>query len=209
MLAAILVLLQTVPLGSRPLGDAPLTAADFFPVVPGTVRSYMDSADTLVISIDEVGAPVDFGGAQATPIAGKDGKKLIGTSYYRVEPNAVYLVGYDPKHPLPQPMPVLEYDGKPDKWSFDGTTSAGTDGDSLHLDGQSKRIPDQEVLGHMLPAIEVTMRATIGVGKNQEHDEQIAVYAKGVGLVQLITKTKVGRRTQSATRRLTKIEEAK
>jgi hypothetical protein len=187
----------------------PLTASDFFPAIAGTARTFYDLPDQ-TNSVDEVGAPITFGGSPATPITTKDGAKLVNIAYYRIEPTAVYLLGYDPKNPLPQPMPILQYDGKPTKWSFDGVTSADRNGEELHLTGESKSTADQAVFGKKLPAIEVTIQAQIGVGKFQEQDEQVAIYAKGVGMVQLTTKRKIGKnKPQTALRRLVKLEEAK
>jgi len=199
MLALLLALLQS---------PSPPKAVDFFPVVPGTVRTFTDG--TSETTTDEVEAPVDIGGTLATPIVGRDGRKrVISTSYYRIDGDTVYLVGYDVKHPLPRAMPILQFNGKPGKWLFDGGASDAQDAEALHLSGETKLLRDRLVFGQKRATIQVTIRAEIGGGPSGEHDEQVAIYAQGVGLIELTSKAKVGRDSNTTIRRLEKVEEAK
>src|SRR5579884_3442892 len=86
------------------------SVADFFPLVPGTLRTFQEQGVSNTVTVDEVGQPVDVGGKPAVPVKTREGTKLVNTTYYRIDGNTVYIVAYDPKHPLPDPMPVLQLD---------------------------------------------------------------------------------------------------
>src|SRR5580700_3131227 len=87
------------------------TAADFFPLVTGQIRTFVSAGN---ITTEEVLPPITIDGKPAVPVVQRDTQQVIGTIYYRVEPGIIYLLGYNnPKKLLSEPMPILEFDGKP------------------------------------------------------------------------------------------------
>jgi hypothetical protein len=194
------------------LTQATPTAADFFSLLPGTTRTFVDvdNEGTNTMTTDEVLEPITIGGKQAIPVVTRDQGKQVSTTYYHVDPAAVYLLGYNPKHLLGKPMPVLEFDGKPGKWVYSGTSSDDKNAEAIDLKCESKLTGSQDVLGQRRPTLEARVIATVGSGKNQETIEQVATYAAGVGLIELRNITRVvHNKPATETRRLTKLEGAK
>lgn len=123
---------------------SPSPAADFYPLTPGTRRTYQvdTGADTKSTLIDEVGAkPAYFDAQTATAIVQKTPfGQTLSTTYYRVDGPEVLIVGYGedrssstatlgnaggPPTPkvavlmqLTPPMPVFKYEGKETHWTY-------------------------------------------------------------------------------------------
>jgi len=212
MLALLVALVQTAttqaPAAQTPAAASP-SVADFFPLVPGTVRTYNDFAGSTRASTDEIGQPIDVAGAPATPLLTKDQGRTVGTLLYRIEGNIVFLVGVDPKKPFPAPIPVLQFDGKQGKWQFQGTMGKGIDAEPLVITGEAKLLKDQVVLGKKVPVIQATMKVLTGVGRTQQADEQTMLYAKGIGMFKANSTTRIGKQAITSTRTLIQVEEAK
>ncbi|RYG27219.1 hypothetical protein EON82_00025 [bacterium] len=125
------------------LGAQAATAADFFPLTPGTRRIYEEKGVAKAVVIDEVGTkPIDFGSGLAYPVYRKSKfNQILDTTYYRVDGPTVLIVGYaeDRRAATPivgQPvdltkgdrknvlmtlipaMPVFKYDGGPTTWTY-------------------------------------------------------------------------------------------
>lgn len=120
------------------------TAAEFFPLVPGTRRVYEAKSEGKATLIDEVGAkPAYFDGAEAIAIFQKNQfNQIIGTTYYRIEGPSVLIVGYGEERSvtaknadgtvdltkpsvktnvllqLTPPMPVFKYEGRETNWIY-------------------------------------------------------------------------------------------
>lgn len=185
------------------------TPADFFPLVPGTRRTYEEKLERVTLNMDEVGIPTTVKNVTAIPIVTSEGGKNISTTYYLVDTTAVWIVATNPEHPLPKPIPILQVSGEKTKWSYEGPTDDTKQAEGIAMDGESRILPDRDVLGKKVPILEVKLTTTVGGGFAQEKSEQIALYGKGIGLVQLISKTKVGKKTVTNELKLVKIEEAK
>lgn len=127
------------------LAQAPATAVDFFPLVPGVRKVYEEkSAGGTTTLADEVGKKaVEFDGQTATPVVTKNQfNQVVGTTYYRIDGPTILTVGYgevrtsEPRkennqvdfskpliktHALMQlrpAMPVFKYEGKETSWSY-------------------------------------------------------------------------------------------
>ena len=132
-----------IPLLAFLAAQAPATAADFFPLVPGSRRTYEQKGDVTATLIDEVGTPEAFDGTSATPVVQKSQfNQVIGKTYYRVVGPTVLIVGYAEDRTASTPvlggavdltrraakrnvllrltpaMPVFRYEGKETSWSF-------------------------------------------------------------------------------------------
>lgn len=128
-----------------PAPDAPATVADFFPLVPGTRRTYEEKSDrgTLTLVYEVGGRTVVLGDGDAVPVVQKSGfNQVLGTDYYRIVGPTVFIVGkgeertekaaitggaIDLSAPrrkmtvlleLQPPMPVIRYEGKETTWTF-------------------------------------------------------------------------------------------
>ncbi len=126
------------------LAQAPATAADFFPLVPGVRRVYEEKSTGTTTLSDEVGRKtVEFDAQVAIPVVTKNQfNQPMGTTYYRVDGVTVWTVGYaeerksepqlkdgsvDYSKPLIRTMalmqlkpamPVFKYDGKETSWTY-------------------------------------------------------------------------------------------
>lgn len=150
------------------VAQTPATAADFFPLVPGTRRIYEEKSKGTVTVIDEVGdKPAFFDDRPATPVVQKSQfNQVLGTTYYRVDGPMVLMVGSaedrrastpnvgdtvdltrraEKKNVLMQfrpAMPVFKYEGKETTWAFADVPvlqGPSTDAESIKMDPTSIR----------------------------------------------------------------------
>ena len=225
------------------LGQAPATAADFFPLVPGVRRVYEQKGETTVTLIDEVGdKPAYFDDKPATAVVQKSGfNQVLSTQYYRVDGPTVLLVGTaeerssDAKSPtgtvdftkprtrrtvlmtLIPSMPVFKYEGKETPWSYGEVQflrGAGDDNpiktDETAIKGLTRPVGLRTVLGRKVEAIEVRAEVQLGSGNLAQKILQTSVYARGIGLVESVTKSSGGGQKPSETRmRLVALEDKK
>ncbi|RYG20016.1 hypothetical protein EON82_20750 [bacterium] len=125
--------------------QAPLTAADFFPLKPGVRRIYEVKSEAKLTLIEEVGPkPASFDGADAIPVLSKNAfNQTMETTYYRIDGSEVLMVGFGEmrtvmaeraddktidltkttvkKYVLMQmkpPMPVFRFDGKETAFNY-------------------------------------------------------------------------------------------
>jgi hypothetical protein len=185
---------------------AGLTAADFFPLPEGRRATYEERGIGFIVTTDVVGPKVDYGSDRATQVITFQNSKPLNTAFYRVEQDAVYLLGYDKDNPLPSPMPVFKMGEKKTTWEFRGATGATKESELVEATGEAEIKPAKEFLGQKVQFLEVKITAKVGVGPAAEIVEQKAAYAKGIGLVELTSKTRVGKRSVESTLKLVKLE---
>jgi len=187
------------------------TANDFFPLAPGSRRMYEEklTGEAPKMNYDEVHAEVDVKGVPAVRVATVEDGKEITNTYYKVDKSSAWIIGNDIEHPLPKPMPILQFGDKPMKWSYEGPSDDSKLPEPITLTGESRILPDRMVLGKKVSILEVKLTSAMGGGSAQERVEQVALYGKGIGLVQLTSKTMVGKRKVSNELKLIQVEEAK
>jgi len=183
--------------------------ADFFPLVPGSRRTYEEKLDRVTLNTDEVGIPETVKTITAIPVVTTEGGKAISKTYYQVDSSGVWIVATNVDHPLPKPIPILQISGEKTKWSYEGPTDDSKQAEAIAMEAESRILPDREILGKKVAILEVKLTTAVGGGLAQEKSEQTALYGKGIGLVQLVSKTKVGKKTVTNELKLVKIEEAK
>lgn len=172
------------------LALSPPPVAEFFPLVPGTRYTYTEGSIEMV---HEVGKPTEVGGTPATPmLVFRDGKE-VGRTYYRAVDGGVDVVARDPKQPFPSPHPVLRMAEGPHTWSFRGPHAAGKGGELLVLSGDSRLIGTRQVLGKQVEILRVRLIATLGE-IIPVRAEQESLYARGIGLVQMTSRTLNGKK---------------
>ncbi|MCB8933192.1 MAG: hypothetical protein H6534_07095 [Chthonomonadaceae bacterium] len=184
------------------------SAADYFPLVPGTKWHYEEHVGKgVTIHLDEVLEPVDVGGHPATPIASSLNGHVYDTVYYRVVDDTVMLVAYDAKKPLELPVPILKVGDGRIRWEHVGETQLANEPAALSMKCESAPKGEREVLGRRVPVIELKVDASVG-GSDMTgiRNRQTAIYAKGIGLVELKGEGTVGPRTTKFERKLVKFE---
>lgn len=184
----ITALLATVAL------SAPLTAEDFFPLVPGTKWIYEEQGGMMrLLYTDEVKEPVEVGGIRLTPVQTKQGDKVVETVYYQVTPTAVAIGAYDMKALLSDPRPVFKVDGDRTTWEFSGTTPFVRDQVPLFMRGEAKRNGKKKVLGEERETLMVKIDATVAAADGVTiKSKQTAYYAAGVGLYEMREEGTIG-----------------
>ena len=179
------------------------TAADFFPTVPGTVRTYEQKGGEGLINT--IGKPLDMGGASAIPITESPGAGAGKTTYYRVEADSVTIIAYDLKAPLPTPLPVLKVGVGKVTWDFQGKTATGATGERMLARGESHLAGVRNILGKKVEVLVVYLRAAIGVGVSGYTFEQTTTYGKGIGIVEQKTKFTLGKKSNESDYKLVSI----
>ena len=188
----------------------PLSAADFFPLRPGTQMQYEEKSMMEGSTLDVVGTPVELAGQMVTPVVTKQGGKEVNTTYYRVSGSGVDIMAYSLDAPLPVPLPVLRV---PEKnkitWKHEGPANADRMAEPLLMEGSSEFKGEREYLGKKRPILEVRIKARVGGSRMREEVSQVAIYAKDLGLVELTSVTKVAKREAKSVLKLVKVEEPK
>lgn len=182
---------------------SPSEAADYFPLEPGTTWVYSDSQAPEAGFEDRVGNPQPIDGKQAVPIVTTIRGQVDGSTFYRVEGDTVLLVAFEQNRPLKNPYPVFKLSGGKDGWSYTGMTQWFGEPAPITMKGTARKTKNREVLGEDRETIEVTIDAVIGDsdGVNMK-SHQVAIYAKGIGLVELKDKTKMNKSTTERKRTL-------
>ena len=188
--------------------QAPL-AADFFPTVPGRKLTYVQSGATKATSTDTYQGQVKVGDILAFEVVTRVAESAIpaNSMFYSVEGDTVAIVASGKAEPLAQPMPILKVGAGKTSWTYAGKVGRGETVDGVGLKGQSELKGTRDVLGKRVPVLEVRLDIVMGTNAAQEQIEQRATYAKGIGLVELYYKTKLGKAMLESTLKLVKIED--
>lgn len=183
-------------------------AEAYFPLMEGAKWTYKSEAGGLAATqIDVAGKPVEVGGSPATPIVTTVNGRTVGTSYYRVEGDTVFLVAEDPKKPLADPQPVLRVSEGKATWTFSGPTSLMGAAASLDLKGESFHRGERTVLDAKRTVLDVKLEMRISTNEALNIvGKQLSTYAKGVGLIELHSEQTVGKTKSKSSLRLVKFE---
>lgn len=181
-----------------PVQDASNLAADFFFLKSGVSRYYTSTSDGRDFeTIDEVGTMELIGSETVIPISTRFGKTVGQKSYYAARPDGVYLVADWELKAVNPPIPVLKVSDTETKWSWKS-------GD-MSFTYTSKPGKTRNVFGKDVPTIEY--RAIGGDGNDDfsTNVDQTAIYAKGVGMLEMteVSSTKKSKSTRKV--KLTKI----
>lgn len=189
------------------------TAAEFFPLAPGTRWHYEERvARMATMHVDEVLAPVEIEGRTATPIASSLNGHVYETLYYRVEGDTVFLVAYEPKKLLEMPIPILKVGSGRLKWEYVGQTELANEPANLSMKCESSPKGERTVLDLVGRRETIELKVDAAVGGSAAtgiQNKQTAVYAKGIGLVEMHGEGKVGPTTTKFERKLVKFEPGK
>ncbi len=183
-----------------------LTAGDFFPLNEGRKSTYEEKSISYSVTTDVVGKEETIGSQRGVQVTTWQNNKEISHAFYRVESDAVYLLAYSKQNPLPTPMPLFKLGTKRAVWEFGGVTGTKEGAEGMKIKGESELKGLREVLGQKVEVLEVKITAEVGLGASKEIVEQIATYAKGIGLVELTSKTRVSKRSADSSLKLVKVE---
>lgn len=186
-------------LGSQVQTPAPETAADYFFLTSGVSRQYTTTiGKSTTVTVDVVGAPALIGEAEMIPVATKLQGVEAQKFFYQIKEGDVYIVADWDKKRIDPPIPVLKIAEGGTAWSWAG-------GDGLSFEYSSKKGKMRNVFGKELPTIEFKASGSEGEDELARKVEQNAIYAKGVGMIEMteITTTKKSKMTRVV--KLTKI----
>lgn len=185
---------------------ATLTApsvGDYFPTVPGTKWTYVESSDVKLEYTDEVLAPETVLGESTIPIVTRRKGEVLGTNFYQIGGDTVYLYAIRKDLALPTPQPFLKVGSGESSWTFSGQTPYGNGLLPAEFKGTTKPSGKVKFGDAEYDALKVVIDARIVEGGGlltiKSHSE--ATYAKGIGMVEMsetvaYTKTKASRKVK-------------
>ncbi len=184
-------------------------AADYFPLSPGTKWHYVSQVGVMTANqIDEAKEPIDIAGELATPIETRIEGRLMGTSFYRCDGDTLYLVAEDAKKPLKVPQPILKVGDGKQKWAFSGETMFLGAPAFLESSSEANLKSARAVLDTKTDTFEVRTTAKVGNGSLAAvAGKQTMYYAKGIGLVEMISEQVVAKNKTKATLKLIRFEQ--
>jgi len=175
----------------------PLTVGDFFPLTPGIKRSYTyHSEDRDMQQDDEIGAPVKIGGKQATPVVTHTLGQSSRVSYV-VDGDTVFLVAQGDRT-LKTPVPIVKLGQPTVKWSYTQNAPVSLRKGVLNFTAEAKLVGKRRILGVDREILEVKTNGNSEKGDTVVRFTQTALYAAGVGLVEMTTEGTVIKETQKS-----------
>jgi hypothetical protein len=178
----ILALALNLALAQEPVATETLKASDYFPAIAGAKYRYLNKqGDETAESTEIVLEKTDFGDEKAVPIRTLLNGREITRLFYRITEDTVYVLGSDDKEGrINPPMPILKVSSKPLTWEY-----TGRDANVLTTIKYSvKPGKPREILGAMRDVLELTVEGEAKVGNSVKFTQK-AVYAKGIGLVEM------------------------
>jgi hypothetical protein len=189
------------------LTAAPPAPAEFFPVAPGTTWTYEEVAgDARLTFTERALAVVRIGEREAHPIESTGAGGIRQVTYYAFEGDSVLMLGSDPKRPLAEPYAILRVGERTVRWTFTGSTPFFRDPSPLELRGEASLRGERTVLGRRVRTLQVILDATVGRGETSVHNRQVAVYGRGIGLIELRETARIGKNKYERVRRLVGFE---
>lgn len=195
-------------------------ATDYFPLHKGTSWSYTDTAERLTLQVEDR-AEGEFEvkkeefeetkeedkrpGVMMPTIGTYDTRSgFMGRTFYIVSDKDIRVGALSRSEPIVEPYPIMVLPlGDTEKFGYDGLVPMSGTTERLVLDGTAKRLASVKVLGNEYPGIEITMDMKIGQGDLLLRVTQVAVYAKGIGLVSMQETVRTERDVTRRSRTLT------
>ncbi len=194
------------------IAPAAVDLREYFPIEQGTTWDYIEivgEGESRYRS--EAGKPYDLDGQMVYPIITKQHGRSIGISYYDINSDSIHIIasGYNPS-PSP-PVPVLMNPEYREKWKYEGLSNATGAIGEMELEGKGKVLKSVKWNGKTYEGIEIRLDATTveqvsaSTGAKTK-TEQVSTYAKGIGLIEMKSTTKIGKETYRSTIKLDKFK---
>lgn len=199
----------------------PQTAvSDFFPVKPGSKWVYEETMKqakrptSTRTYTDSVGEIEEVAGLKAVPLTTRDSQGSSDKVHYVMRDDSVdILMTFEVDgETVPLMYPVLKTSSEREtSWNYAGKTDFAGDPVDMILNATSRPSGTKEVLGQKVETLEVKMDVVINIIPEDAFSslqgstvqtEQVATYAKGIGLVEVKEKIKIGKNTMERTRKL-------
>ncbi len=168
------------------------TAADYFPLEPGTKKVYEHTRGKLVSTqTDVVGTPLVIGGQTLTPVKTESNGQTIGTTYYQINGDTVSSVGVvrrkvdgEVKDICLPPVTILKVGENRLEWYSTELVSWFGKEYPQHLKATANYKGKRKLFGKEVDVIEVKYQITLGEGAGiaDVHSTMTALYARGIGL---------------------------
>ncbi len=195
-------------------------ATDYFPLQKGTAWTYTDTAERLTLQVEdraegeyevkkeefeETKEEDKRPGVMMPTIGTYDTRSgFMGRTFYIVSDKDIRVGALSRSEPIVEPYPIMVLPlGDTEKFGYDGLVPMSGTTERLVLDGTAKRLASVKVLGNEYPGIEITMDMKIGQGDLLLRVTQVAVYAKGIGLVSMQETVRTERDVTRRSRTLT------
>ncbi|MCH7903620.1 MAG: hypothetical protein IH944_03530 [Armatimonadetes bacterium] len=177
--------------------SAALDVSEYFPLELGSTWRYLGvSSDVKMHFTSTVQEPVDFDGVIAIPIVTVFDVSTTEKNYYSVTARSVDVVSFSEYEKLPAPYTILQSPDVGEKWSVRAKTRVLGVFADLSLIGKVKRLRSRRFDGKSVDVLEVTLEGTIvEVGGILTEMKQVAVYGKGIGLMEMKQTSKTGSMT--------------
>jgi hypothetical protein len=189
---------------------AQVSVADYFPLVRGMSWEYSESGAYGGVTHEEVGEPETIDGLTSYPIVQRMAGKEVGRTYYRIDSNTVYIVAYEAGKPLAVPQPILKAAEGRTTWEFTGQSYFLNEPVDITMKATAVRKLQMMVLGEKRDAIEVKYEGQVGKNVGTAlRVNQVAYYAKGIGLVEMTSENIAGKQKSKSQLKLLKFTPAK
>lgn len=178
---------------------------DFFPLTAGTKWTYETIASgPKVVSITEAVAPETVDGEPAIPLKTKIGGQVVETLFYRAKEDSLFVVAYKASQPLDEPRTILMLPGAgPAKWTYE----TNEDGLPLKVSCEASMRGKRTFLEQEVDVVELKLDAVLGdTGSIAMQFKQTAIYARGIGMIEMNEERKVNKKVYKRRIRLTKFE---
>ncbi len=178
---------------------------DFFPLTTGTKWTYETTANgPKVVTMTEAMPAETIDSEPATPLRTKIGGQVVETLFYRAKEDSLFVVAYKATQPLDEPRTILMLPTSgPAKWSYE----TNEEGIPLKVSCEANLRGKRTVLDKEADVIELKLEATLGdAGSIAMEFKQTAIYARGIGMVEMNEERKVNKKVHKRRIRLTKFE---
>jgi len=162
------------------------TVADFSGLTPGSVRVY-DSREGSRTgeSTEEIGQPVKVGGKTLVPITTKAEGVIGSRLYYAVEGDALSVMAVSESQLLQNPAQILKVGTGVVRWQYRQLSPVAAEATAMTVSAESSLKGKRRVLGKECEVVEVKYSAESAPGEVPFKLRQTALYAAGIGLIEL------------------------
>lgn len=178
---------------------------DFFPLNPGTKWTYETSAASpKVVSVQEAAPAELIDGVPSIPVRTKIAGQVVETLYYQAKEDTLFLVAYKASKPFDEPRPMLVLPGSaPAKWTYE----TNEDGIPLKVQCEAAYKGRRVVMDRETDILELKVDALLGDETSIAMSfKQTALYARGIGMIDMSEDRKVNKRSHKRRIRLSKFE---